>query len=1106
MASTAGFDVGDEVLIMQMQGVGAGGYEFGIVAGIGPSSLALRDSLQNGYAGHSFDNRTCGGVFRAGYFGNRNLSGTPSVVRCEPSIWFDWGNWSPGLGLPGDNFSVRWRSQTMFPTSSNYTFQVTVDDGVRIYVDDNLILNEWHDAASATYTVNPFITAGAHTVTVEYYESGGGAVIRLSLPGNLHYSSAQVVRVPHFQNVIIQAGGKLTASPWNGLSGGLIVFRAAGEVTVDGAIEGAGLGYRGFEKWTSQSESGHQGESTDSMIVRSRNSNRTGGGGGEGYGDGGAGGAGGSHASSGTVGASRPGGGPANGISATAIVGNETLSPLVFFGGGGGSGGSDDSAGAWDPYPCGMGGKGGAGGGIVAIYGRSVNVSGLIKIGGQNGGPGGWLCSGGAGGGGGAGGRAGGSLLLKAGSVSLSTNGVTALGGNGGAGVSAAGSGGNGGVGRIRIEHCGTLSGSTSPTASIQGLDCYVTEQAESTPSTMGSLKLPEAVQAGESRTYQVQYAREVDFTVPGDQTILLRMPATRLSSATLDALVSPTASGEITLRLDVGGDGSWDWEITQDAEQAITFSSPELATTFNDYWIAQGALISGNLDIPIVVSLNVGGQVLLTNLHLDTASSKLHTVRLSAGIYTDFDLDFSLEGIGDEPLRVSMDVGDDGSIDWSSNTIASVPYQQITDDLAAVINTYLGDKSGQVDVPIRVFVPPHHLAILNDYQATAVPAVDLAATAITVGISTPDATIIAGDMLPMQATVQNSGSANSGPVTLAFFATAQGLEDQYIGSTFVSNIRAGDSASGIVEWNTIGLTGEVSIKAIVDPFERVYETDRTNNVTETVLSIIPPLQQPKADFLANYTLCQVACAVQFTDLSSPDADITAWLWDFGDGITSTQQNPQHFYGGPGSYDVTLTVSAPGGRDTHFRQSYIIVNAATTLSLEAGWNLVALSVRPTDSAITRSLISILDRTEMVYAYQGCDANDPWKKYVPDAPSFVNDLIHVNETMGIWVKLLSSGQLEMQGSSVSSQEIPLCPGWNLVGFPARQSQPVDQALSSLAGCVNRVYGYNPEDTSGPWQQYDPSAPEFANDLKQLEPGHGYWLLAGEYCTWRITSTP
>ncbi|MCK9278643.1 MAG: PKD domain-containing protein, partial [Methanoculleus sp.] len=63
------------------------------------------------------------------------------------------------------------------------------------------------------------------------------------------------------------------------------------------------------------------------------------------------------------------------------------------------------------------------------------------------------------------------------------------------------------------------------------------------------------------------------------------------------------------------------------------------------------------------------------------------------------------------------------------------------------------------------------------------------------------------------------------------------------------------------------------------------------------------------ADFTANTTGGLPPLAIQFTDTSGGNP--TAWAWDFGDGNTSTEQNPVHIYTRVGTYPVTLTVTGP---------------------------------------------------------------------------------------------------------------------------------------------------------------------------------------------------
>jgi predicted outer membrane repeat protein len=80
-------------------------------------------------------------------------------------------------------------------------------------------------------------------------------------------------------------------------------------------------------------------------------------------------------------------------------------------------------------------------------------------------------------------------------------------------------------------------------------------------------------------------------------------------------------------------------------------------------------------------------------------------------------------------------------------------------------------------------------------------------------------------------------------------------------------------------------------------------------------------------DFSADPTMGPAPLTVNFKDQSA--GSITSWEWDFGDGLTSTTQNPSHTYTDPGTYTVALTVTGPGGSDTETKSNYIKVTSPT---------------------------------------------------------------------------------------------------------------------------------------------------------------------------------
>ena len=117
-------------------------------------------------------------TWRGEYFNNANLSGSPTIVRPDTNIDFDWGAGSPDPSIPPDYFSVRWTRNVDFETGV-YSFTTTTDDGVKLYVDDSLLINEWHVMGATSYSATIALSQGTHPVKMEYFEENGKAVAKL---------------------------------------------------------------------------------------------------------------------------------------------------------------------------------------------------------------------------------------------------------------------------------------------------------------------------------------------------------------------------------------------------------------------------------------------------------------------------------------------------------------------------------------------------------------------------------------------------------------------------------------------------------------------------------------------------------------------------------------------------------------------------------------------------------------------------------------------------------------------------------------------------------------------------------------------------------------
>lgn len=116
----------------------------------------------------------------AEYFDTAALEGDPKVTRIDPNVDFDWGSGSPDGIVQNDSFAARWSGWITAPTTDTYKLEAFSDDGVRLYLDDTLVIDGWTDHSPGYTGANVSFTAGTpRKIRLEYYENGGGAVARL---------------------------------------------------------------------------------------------------------------------------------------------------------------------------------------------------------------------------------------------------------------------------------------------------------------------------------------------------------------------------------------------------------------------------------------------------------------------------------------------------------------------------------------------------------------------------------------------------------------------------------------------------------------------------------------------------------------------------------------------------------------------------------------------------------------------------------------------------------------------------------------------------------------------------------------------------------------
>lgn len=135
-------------------------------------SLLVAVSASGQIIGHYYSSETAG-VFS-----------TLIQTRLDQNIDFNWGDASPGItGIGENNFAVRWEGEINIPADGQWTFFTVTDDGVRLFINDTQVINQWKDQGPTEYSATLSLTQGVHSVVMEYYENTGGAVARLLWQG-----------------------------------------------------------------------------------------------------------------------------------------------------------------------------------------------------------------------------------------------------------------------------------------------------------------------------------------------------------------------------------------------------------------------------------------------------------------------------------------------------------------------------------------------------------------------------------------------------------------------------------------------------------------------------------------------------------------------------------------------------------------------------------------------------------------------------------------------------------------------------------------------------------------------------------------------------------
>ncbi len=127
-----------------------------------------------------------GDSLQAEYFDNSNLEGTPRIRR-EENIHFNPAQQPPDAFIPKGNKSIRWTGVLTPQISGKYEFSFTSDDGFRIFINNERIVDKWIVRSETTDHFNVFLEVGKpYHLVVEYFDAGGSAsaILKWKIPEN----------------------------------------------------------------------------------------------------------------------------------------------------------------------------------------------------------------------------------------------------------------------------------------------------------------------------------------------------------------------------------------------------------------------------------------------------------------------------------------------------------------------------------------------------------------------------------------------------------------------------------------------------------------------------------------------------------------------------------------------------------------------------------------------------------------------------------------------------------------------------------------------------------------------------------------------------------
>ncbi len=146
------------------------------------------------------------------YFSNTNLEGSPEFTRIDERLDFGWTLFSPRPELAYDWYSVRWTGELSAPGPGTFNIGIEGDDGYRLYIDNELIIDNWKKQTFRRVMSSfDFEEGRNYDIRIEFFEPSGNARFRLvwdaTIEDNAKDQIAQAVEMAEKSDVAVIAAG-----------------------------------------------------------------------------------------------------------------------------------------------------------------------------------------------------------------------------------------------------------------------------------------------------------------------------------------------------------------------------------------------------------------------------------------------------------------------------------------------------------------------------------------------------------------------------------------------------------------------------------------------------------------------------------------------------------------------------------------------------------------------------------------------------------------------------------------------------------------------------------------------------------------------------------